>query len=92
MLKVSENKRYLVKQDGEPFFYLGDTAWALLQRLTREETDRYMEDRASKGFTAPASRINRCCSRARAPLRTTRGPHGRRTARTRRPTVPRTSQ
>jgi hypothetical protein len=26
-LTVSENKRFLVHEDGRPFFYLGDTAW-----------------------------------------------------------------
>jgi hypothetical protein len=52
MLRVSENGRFLVNQDGSPFFYLGDTAWSLLQRLRREEVDRFLEDRATKGFTA----------------------------------------
>ena len=28
MLKVSENNNYLVYEDGTPFFYLADTAWA----------------------------------------------------------------
>src|SRR3712207_3580033 len=51
MLKVSDNKRFLVKADGSPFFYLGDTGWTLFQRLNREEADLYLEDRASKGFT-----------------------------------------
>jgi hypothetical protein len=50
-LKVSENKRFLVKADGSPFFYLGDTAWELFHRLNREEADRYLNNRASKGFT-----------------------------------------
>jgi len=50
-LKVSENGRYLVKDDGSPFFYLGDTAWELFHRLSKEEADRYLQDRASKGFT-----------------------------------------
>ena len=50
-LKVSENKRFLVRQDGSPFFYLGDTAWELFHRLNREEADRYLKDRAAKGFT-----------------------------------------
>jgi len=50
-LKVSDNKRFLVTQDGKPFFYLADTAWELFHRLTREEADRYLSDRASKGFT-----------------------------------------
>ena len=50
-LKVSENKRFLVYADGEPFFWLGDTAWDLFHRLNREEADRYLENRARKGFT-----------------------------------------
>lgn len=50
-VRVSENGRYLVKQDGKPFFYLGDTAWELFHRLDREEADLYLSDRAEKGFT-----------------------------------------
>lgn len=50
-LKVSDNKRFLVKEDGSPFFYLGDTAWELFHRLSREEADRYLGNRAEKGFT-----------------------------------------
>ncbi len=51
LLKVSDNKRYIVNQDNEPFFWLGDTAWELIHRLTKEEIDLYLTDRASKGFT-----------------------------------------
>jgi hypothetical protein len=50
-LTVSENKRFLVHEDGTPFFYLGDTAWELFHRLNREEADKYLENRAQKGFT-----------------------------------------
>ena len=50
-LQVSANHRYLQTEDGRPFFYLGDTAWELFHRLDREEADRYLEDRAKKGFT-----------------------------------------
>jgi len=50
-LRVTENGRYLEYKDGSPFFYLGDTAWELFHRLTREEADRYLADRAAKGFT-----------------------------------------
>jgi hypothetical protein len=50
-LKVSDNKRFLVKADGAPFFWLGDTAWELFHRLNREEADRYLQNRAAKGFT-----------------------------------------
>lgn len=50
-LQVSGNGRFLVEENGRPFFYLGDTAWELFHRLNREEVDRYLEDRARKGFT-----------------------------------------
>jgi hypothetical protein len=50
-LQVSANQRFLVRPDGKPFFYLGDTAWELFHRLTREDADLYLKDRASKGFT-----------------------------------------
>src|SRR5437899_7183174 len=50
-LRVSANGRYFVDQDGKPFFYLGDTAWLLFQRLNREEVEEYLKDRAGKGFT-----------------------------------------
>jgi len=50
-LRVSDNARYLVMPDGRPFFYLGDTAWEIFHRLTREEADHYLEQRARLGFT-----------------------------------------
>ena len=50
-LKVSPNKRFLVHEDGTPFFYLGDTAWELFHRLNRQEAERYLENRRQKGFT-----------------------------------------
>jgi hypothetical protein len=50
-LNISENGRYLVREDGRPFFYLGDTAWELFHRLDAEEARRYLENRAAKGFT-----------------------------------------
>lgn len=50
-LTTSDNDRYLIKEDGSPFFWLGDTAWELFHRLDREEATRYLENRAVKGFT-----------------------------------------
>ena len=50
-LTLSDNRRFLVREDGSPFFYLGDTAWELFHRLNREEADRYLKDRADKQFT-----------------------------------------
>ncbi|MEX1241403.1 MAG: glycoside hydrolase family 140 protein [Cyclobacteriaceae bacterium] len=50
-LQVSANKRFLQTADGKPFFWLGDTAWELFHRLTREEAEKYLKNRADKGFT-----------------------------------------
>jgi len=51
MLKVSDNQRFLIHDDGAPFFYMADTAWELFHRLTLAEAERYLYDRAAKGFT-----------------------------------------
>lgn len=51
-LKVHENKRYLMTDGGEPFYYFGDTAWELFHRLSAEETDYYLSVRAKQGFNA----------------------------------------
>jgi hypothetical protein len=50
-LKVSENQRFLVTSDGQPFFWLGDTAWELFHRLNREEAESYLKNRAERRFT-----------------------------------------
>ncbi|HSD66734.1 MAG TPA: glycoside hydrolase family 140 protein [Vicinamibacteria bacterium] len=50
-LRVSGDGRHLVQADGRPFFYLADTAWSLFHRLTFEEADLYLRNRAAKGFT-----------------------------------------
>ncbi|HPG41272.1 MAG TPA: glycoside hydrolase family 140 protein [bacterium] len=50
-VSVSANKRYLVDENGKPFFWLGDTAWELFHRLNRQEADLYLQNRADKGFT-----------------------------------------
>lgn len=49
-LVVSENKRYLSTEKGDPFFWLGDTGWLLFTKLSREEADRYLETRKAQGF------------------------------------------
>ncbi len=50
-LTVSNNRRFLIHEDGTPFFYLGDTAWELFHRLNCEEADIYLRNRAEKKFT-----------------------------------------
>jgi hypothetical protein len=41
-----------VKDNGQPFFYLADTAWELFHRLNREDAEHYLKNRANQGFTA----------------------------------------
>lgn len=50
LLKTSESKRYLMNTDGEPFFYLGDTAWELFHKMSREEAEIYLQNRAENRF------------------------------------------
>ena len=52
-LKVSDNHHFLVTENGTPFFWLGDTAWEIFHRLTREDAERYLENRAPLAFTPP---------------------------------------
>jgi hypothetical protein len=53
-LAPSTNGRHLVRfsKPDEPFFYLGDTAWNIFQRLDEEEATFYLRNRADKGFNA----------------------------------------
>ena len=50
-LGVSDNGRFLIKQDGTPFFYLADTAWGIVPQTSAAEVDTYLENRAHKKFT-----------------------------------------
>ena len=49
-IKVSENRRFLMTESGKPFFWLGDTAWELFHRCTREQVKIYLENRHKKGI------------------------------------------
>jgi len=49
-LQVSENQHYVVDENGNPFFWLGDTAWELFHRLDLEEAEHYLSVRAEQGF------------------------------------------
>lgn len=50
LLTVSENQRFLMTEDGKPFFWLGDTGWLLFSKLDREEAETYMNNRKENGF------------------------------------------
>lgn len=49
-LQVSANQRYLVHEDGTPFFWLGDTGWLLPERLDRDEAAFYLRRTADAGY------------------------------------------
>ena len=50
-IRVSPNGRYFVDQAGEPFFWLGDTAWPLFAQYSRQQAETYLENRTARGFT-----------------------------------------
>lgn len=49
-LRISDNHRFLQHENGKPFFWQGETAWLLFQRLNREQAKEYIENRKTKGF------------------------------------------
>src|SRR4030042_5800106 len=49
-LVISENGRYIATEDGDPFFWMGDTGWLLFQKMRREEGIKYCDNRKQKGF------------------------------------------
>jgi hypothetical protein len=51
-LKISANRRYLTDQNDTPFLLHGDTAWSLISALSVGEVERYLQNRAEKGFNA----------------------------------------
>ncbi len=67
-LRVSDNGRFLVYEDGRPFFWLGDTAWHMFGKSVREPATNqppvsvYFSNRAAKGFTVIQSVIVRARS------------------------------
>lgn len=49
-IEVTNDGHFFQYNDKTPFFWLGDTAWELFHRLTKEEINSYLDDRKSKGF------------------------------------------
>jgi len=48
---VHADGHFLASTEGKPFFWLGDTAWQLIQQATRTECSYYLSTRARQGFT-----------------------------------------
>jgi hypothetical protein len=49
-LRISPNGRYFVTGDGQPFFWMGDTAWPFFTRYPMQVALDYLAKRASQGF------------------------------------------
>jgi len=49
-IRVSENGRYFVNQEGHPVFWLGTTQWQLFREYTLEEAEVILESAKNKGF------------------------------------------
>jgi len=49
-LHLSPDRRFLVDASGRPFRIHGDSAWSLVANLDDAEAERYLTDRAARGF------------------------------------------
>ena len=49
-LMVSANQRFLQFENGKPFFWLGETAWLMPERLNREEVTLYLNSCKEAGY------------------------------------------
>ena len=63
-LKISENRRFFMKEDGSPFFWLGDTGWLLFIKLDREKAEEYLENRRQNGFNVIQAMVIHSIDRA----------------------------
>lgn len=55
-MKLEVSGRYLLSC-GRPFFWLGDTAWLLFEKLTPDEIKYYLKERAKEGFNVVQATI-----------------------------------
>jgi hypothetical protein len=51
-IRVAPDRRHVVDQAGAPYLIFGDTPWSLISGLTKEEAERYLENRRRKGFNS----------------------------------------
>lgn len=49
-LSIPKDSRHIMREDGKPFFWLGDTAWELFHRMDFWEAETYLRNRAHKGY------------------------------------------
>lgn len=49
-LRISDDRRRIVTEDGGRYYLIGDTAWELFHALSAEEAELYLTTRAEQGF------------------------------------------
>ena len=49
-LKVSDNQRFILHENGTPFFWQGETGWLLPERLDRAEAEWYLQRCREEGY------------------------------------------
>ena len=49
-LRVSDNQRFLMHENGTPFFWQGETGWLLPERLDRAEAEWYLQRCREEGY------------------------------------------
>lgn len=49
-LSIHADGHYFLDKNGQPFFWLADTAWPLFSQYSLEEAERYLRRRAEQGF------------------------------------------
>jgi Protein of unknown function (DUF4038)/Putative collagen-binding domain of a collagenase len=47
---ISSNDRYILDQNGDPWFIVADSAWCLFQNMSAADQDEYLSTRQSQGF------------------------------------------
>lgn len=50
LLGISPDHHYLQTSDGQPFFWMGNTAWLMPEKLTREDVDLYLDTCKDQGY------------------------------------------
>ncbi|GMQ30310.1 glycoside hydrolase family 140 protein [Algoriphagus confluentis] len=49
-IQIHSSQRYLMTSEGEPFFWMADTAWELFHRLDEKQATSYLDIRQKQGF------------------------------------------
>ena len=49
-LTISPGRHYLQTEDGKPFFWMGNAAWLMPEKLTREDVDLFLDSCRDNGY------------------------------------------